>query len=163
MQTSAGTGPLRLSEILSPEYIKVPMAAVDKASAIDELVELLAGHPAVSDIAAVRRAVWEREQVRTTGIGNGLALPHGKTSGVSDLVMALGKPAMPIDFDSVDRKSATVVVLLASPQDKTGPHIRALAWISRLLTIESFRHALEMARDGQTVMNAIEQHERSLS
>ena len=108
------------------------------------------------------RAVWEREQVRTTGIGNGLALPHGKTAGVSDLVMALGKPAMPIDFDSVDRKNATVVVLLASPLDKTGPHIRALAWISRLLTIESFRHALEMARDGQTVMNAIEQHEKSL-
>jgi mannitol/fructose-specific phosphotransferase system IIA component (Ntr-type) len=163
MQTSAQNGALRLSEILRPEYIKAPLVAMDKAAAVEELVELLAGHPAVSDVTAVRRAIWEREQVRTTGIGNGLALPHGKTAGVSDLVIALGKPAQPIDFDSVDRKGVSVIVLLASPLDKTGPHIRALAWISRLLTIESFRTALEAARDGRSIMDAIEQHERSLA
>ena len=153
---------MRLSEILSPAYIKVPMAGRDKTAAVDELVELLADHPAVTDVAAVRKAIWEREQVRTTGIGNGLALPHGKTAGVSDLVIALGKPAAPIEFDSIDRKGVSVIVLLASPLDKTGPHIRALAWISRLLTLESFRQALDAARDGRTIMEIIEQHERSL-
>ena len=153
---------MRLSEILSPRCIKAPMTARDKAAAIDELIELLADHPAVTDVAAVRKAVWEREGVRTTGIGNGLALPHGKTAGVSDLVVALGKPEAPIEFDSVDRKGVSVIVLLVSPLDKTGPHIRAVARISRLLTIESFRQALEAARDGRTIMDIIEQHEREL-
>ena len=154
---------MRLSEILTPQYIQAPMSATDKAGAIDELVNLLAGHPAVIDLPAVRRAVLEREAVRTTGIGNGLALPHGKTGGVSDLVMALGKPAQPIEFDSVDRKPVNVIVLLASPLDKAGPHIRALAWVSRLLTIESFRHALDEAQDARQIMEIIEQHERALS
>jgi mannitol/fructose-specific phosphotransferase system IIA component (Ntr-type) len=162
MQTGTGIGATRLSEILTPQYIKVPLAATDKSSAIEELVELLADHPSVTDVTAISKAIWEREQVRTTGIGNGLAIPHGKTAGVSDLVIALGKPAAPIEFDSVDRKGVSVIVLLVSPQDKTGPHIRALAWISRLLTIESFRQALEQARDSRAIMQIVEQHERSL-
>ena len=156
-------GVTRLTDILTPQYIKAPLSATDKVGAIDELINLLAGHPAVVDLPAIRRAVFEREEVRTTGIGNGLALPHGKTGGVTDLVMAVGKPAKPIAFASIDRQPVSIIVLLASPLDKAGPHIRALAWVSRLLTIESFRHALDEAQDARQIMEIIEQHERALS
>ncbi len=153
---------MRLSEILSPKCIKVPMAATEKSAAIDELLQLLVGHPAVTDVPAVRKAILEREQVRTTGIGDGLALPHGKSAGVSDLVMAMGKPARPIDFDSVDRKGVSVIVLLASPLDRTGPHIRALASISRMLTMESFRLAIDSAKNPQQILDIISKHEQML-
>ena len=87
---------MRLSEILKVQNIKVPLAAETKSDAIKELVDLLAASGDVTDPKKVLEAVLEREATRTTGIGNGLAIPHGKCAGTDHLVMAIGRPQTPM-------------------------------------------------------------------
>ena len=153
---------MRLTEILKPSNIKVPLVATKKIDAIGELVQLLADNGSVNDPKKVLDAVMERESTRTTGIGNGLAIPHGKTTGTNDLVMAIGKPAQPIDFQSIDGRPVTMIWLLTSPPDKTGPHIHALARISRLMTIDKFRLALIQAKTSQEMFDLIVAQENQL-
>src|SRR3954449_12175986 len=153
---------MRLTEILKPQNIKIPLEATTKSEAIGELVSLLAGNAEVSDAKKVLDAVLEREATRTTGIGNGLAIPHGKCTGTDHLVMAIGRPATPIDFQSIDGRPVSLIWLLTSPPDKTGPHIHALARISRLMTIDRFRQALAAAKTSQEIYDAIVQQENAL-
>jgi fructose-specific phosphotransferase system IIA component len=153
---------MRLTEILKPENIKVPLEATTKNAAISELVHLLAATGQVTDEQKVLDSVLEREATRTTGIGNGLAIPHGKCSGTTDLVMAIGKPAVPIDFQAIDGRPVSLIWMLASPPDKTGPHIHALARISRLMTIDKFQAALRAAKSPQEVYDAIVAQEAAL-
>ena len=153
---------MRLTEILKPANIKLPLNAKTKTEAIGELVDVLAASGEVTDAKKVLDSVLERESTRTTGIGNGLAIPHGKCNGVNHLVMAIGRPATPIDFQAIDGRPVTLIWLLASPPDQTGPHIHALARISRLMTIERFRQALVAAQTPQQLYDAIVQQENSL-
>jgi fructose-specific phosphotransferase system IIA component len=153
---------MRLTEILKPQNIKIPVVATNKNDAIREMIQLLADNGAVTDAKKVLEAVLDRESTRTTGIGNGLAIPHGKTTGTPDLVMAIGKPAQPIDFQSIDGRPVTIIWLLSSPPEKTGPHIHALARISRLMTIDKFRQSLNAAKTAQEVFDIISQQESQL-
>ena len=153
---------MRLTEILKPENIKVPLTSTTKTDAIGELVALLAANKAITDPKKVLDSVLDREATRTTGIGNGLAIPHGKCSGTADLVMAIGKAATPVDFQAIDGRSVTLIWLLTSPPDKTGPHIHALARISRLMTIDKFRQALNAAQTGQDVYDIIVKQESTM-
>jgi fructose-specific phosphotransferase system IIA component len=153
---------MRLSEILKPQNIRVPLQATAKTQAIGELVQLLAANGELADSQKVLDAVMEREATRTTGIGNGLAIPHGKTSGVDHLVMAIGKAGQPIDFQAIDGRPVTWVWLLASPPDKTGPHIHALARISKLMTIDKFRLGLSAATDAQQLYDVIIQQDATV-
>lgn len=146
---------MNLVDILTPECVKVPLVATDKRGVIEELVGLLAAAGRVSDPAALRDAVWSREQTRTTGIGHGLAIPHGKSSGMRGLALAVGKPALPLDFEAIDSKPVRLVVLLASPPDKTSDHIQALARISRLMTVEDFRNQIYAASTAREVFDLI--------
>jgi len=153
---------MRLTEILKPQNIKIPLVSRNKTDAITELVELLAQNGEISDAKRVLEAVLDRESTRTTGIGNGLAIPHGKTNGTSDLVMAIGKPVEPIDFQSIDGRPVTIIWLLTSPPDKTGAHIHALARISRLMTIDKFRQSLNAATTPQEMYEIIARQESQL-
>jgi fructose-specific phosphotransferase system IIA component len=153
---------MRLTEILKPQNIKVPLQAKTKSDAIKELVDVLAANKDVTDPAKVLEAVLDREATRTTGIGNGLAIPHGKCSGTDHLVMAIGRCEAPIDFQSIDGRPVNLIWLLSSPPDKTGPHIHALARISRLMTIDKFRQSLVTAKDAQEVYDAIVKQESAL-
>ncbi len=153
---------MRLTEILKPQNIKVPLAAKTKSEAIKELVDLLAATNEVSDPAKVLEAVLDREATRTTGIGNGLAIPHGKCAGTDHLVMAIGRCDAPIDFQSIDGRPVNLIWLLSSPPDKTGPHIHALARISRLMTIDKFRQSLLAAKTAQEVYDTIVKQESAL-
>ena len=153
---------MRLSEILKPQNIKVPLEAKTKSEAIAELVDVLKASGDITDAKKVLDAVMEREATRTTGIGNGLAIPHGKCSGTANLVMAIGKAATPIDFQAIDGRPVTIIWMLASPPDKTGPHIHALARISRLMTIDKFRHALLQAKTPEEAYEIIVAQENAL-
>jgi mannitol/fructose-specific phosphotransferase system IIA component (Ntr-type) len=155
---------MNLLDILNPACIKAPLAATDKRGCIDELVDLLAtpapGHtPRVLDGPALREAVWARETTRTTGIGHGLAIPHGKCAGVAELAMAIGKPGVPIDFQAIDGKPVQLIILLASPPDRTAEHIQALARVSRLMTMQDFREAIYSAKSGPEIYELLRQHE----
>jgi fructose-specific phosphotransferase system IIA component len=153
---------MRLTEMLKPQNIQVPVKAATKTDAISELVNLLAANGEIQNPKSILDSVLEREATRTTGIGNGLAIPHGKCPGADHLVMAIGKPEKPIDFQSIDGRPVTLIWLLTSPPDKTGPHIHALARISRLMTIDKFRQALNAAKSAQEVYDAIVAQENAL-
>lgn len=134
-----------LTQILQPNCIKVPLKSKDKISAITELVDLLDTNGLLLDKETVLKAVLAREQTRSTGIGSRLAIPHGKCNAVRELVMAIGITSEPIDFESVDGKPATIIILLVSPAKETGPHIQALAKISKLMLEKEFKEKLEKA------------------
>ncbi len=153
---------MRLSDILKIQHIKVPLAAKNKKDAITELVQVLADAKDVKDANVLLSSVLEREATRTTGIGNGLAIPHGKCAGVDHLVVAIGKPETPIDFDSIDKRPVNLIVLLASPPDQTGPHIQALARISRLMNVEGFRQAMRVATNAQQILDAVVAQESTM-
>jgi mannitol/fructose-specific phosphotransferase system IIA component (Ntr-type) len=150
---------MRLTDLIKPINIKVPMVAASKADAIRELVDLLAINNDVTDGARVLEAVLERESTRTTGIGFGLAIPHGKTSGTDHLTMAIGKCGKPLDFQAIDGKPVTLIWMLVSPPDKAGMHIATLARISRLMTVDRVRHDLNKASTPDELLAAITSYE----
>src|SRR3954453_5528678 len=153
---------MRLTEILKPTDIKIPLEATTKTDAIAELVQLLGANGQITDPKKVLESVLDREATRTTGIGNGLAIPHGKCAGTDHLVMAIGRPGTPIDFQAIDGRPVNLIWLLSSPPDKTGPHIHALARISRLMTIDKFRQSLAEAKSAQEIYDAIVKQESAL-
>lgn len=148
-----------ISKIITPERVRVPILATEKRAAITELVDLLASTGGLTNRDAALEAVLKREAERTTGIGYGLAIPHGKSDGCRSLVMAAGRPAQPIEFQSLDKRPVTFIVLLVSPPDQTGAHIQALAKISRLMNIEGFRAAIDRAQTAEELHQCIAQHE----
>lgn len=130
---------MELADIIDPSAVKVPLAATDKQSAIFELVDLLAESSQVTNAARLKEVVWERESQRSTGIGEGLAIPHGKSTCSERIVVAVGRPPAPIEFGSVDKKPVQLIMLLASPPDRTADHIQALGKISRLMADAAVR------------------------
>lgn len=150
---------MKLLDILTPDCIKAPLASMDKKGVIDELVDVLGKAARVRDEAALREAVWTRERTRTTGIGNGLAIPHGKSAAMTQLAMAIGKPAAPMDFEAIDGQPVRLVVLLASPPDRTSDHIQALARISRLMTMDDFRERVYAAKTASEIYDLLKTQE----
>jgi mannitol/fructose-specific phosphotransferase system IIA component (Ntr-type) len=150
---------MNLLEILSPDSVIAPLVAKDKKGVIDELVDLLASVKKVNDARLLKDAVWQREQMRTTGIGAGLAIPHGKCPGMPGLAMAIGRPASPMEFEAIDGQPVRLVVLLASPPDRTSDHIQALARISRLMTMEDFRERIYAAQTAAEIYELLKSRE----
>lgn len=151
---------MNLLDILTIDCVKAPLASPEKKGVIDELVDLLAGAGKVRDAKALKDAVWTRELTRTTGIGHGLAIPHGKCPGMSGIAMAIGKPAKPMDFEAIDGQPVRLVVLLASPPEKTSDHIQALARISRLMTMDRFREQIYAAASAPEIYGLLKGQEK---
>lgn len=149
---------MKITDIINADQIRIPLAATDKAAAITELIDLLNDLGKLTDRDDVLSAVLAREATRSTGIGQSLAVPHGKSHGCRELTMAIGVAAQPIEFDAVDGRPCKLLVLLASPIDKTGPHIQALASVSRLWLNEHFRRDVFEADTPQAIYAAIEKH-----
>ena len=150
---------MRLIDILRADCVKLPLAATTKQEAIYELVDLLADRGIIANREELKNTVWQREMTRTTGIGHGVAIPHGKVSDCKSLTLAIGKTSKPIEFNAVDKKPVELIFLLVSPIDQTGPHIQALASISRLLINPSFRAAVRGASSSQELYRYIETQE----
>jgi fructose-specific phosphotransferase system IIA component len=150
---------MNLTQILQPNGIKVPLEGKDKQSVITELVNLLDANHLLSDKKVVLEAVLLREKTRSTGIGSGIAIPHGKCNAVKELVMSLGIAEQPIDFESIDGKPVRIILLLVSPANQTGPHIQALAKISRLMLDETFKGKLEKCTSAQQAYELISKKE----
>jgi len=150
---------MTLTQILQPTCVKVPLEGKDKKSVITELVDLLDTNGLLLDRNVALEAVLAREQTRSTGIGSGIAIPHGKCKAVKELVMAIGIAHEPIDFASADGKPVPIVILLVSPADQTGPHIQALARISRLMLDEQFKQGLEKACSAEEVYKLLSNKE----
>ncbi len=150
---------MKLLDLITVDCIKAPLASDNKRGAIDELIDLLAGLGKVLDAPSLKEAVWAREQTRTTGIGHGLAIPHGKCPGMPSIALAIGKPSRPMEFQAIDGRPVRLVALLASPPDRTSDHIQALAHITRLMMMEDFREQIYAAPTREDVYELIRQHE----
>lgn len=138
-----------LTDLLSPQRIKIPLVSQTKADLLRELVDLAVQGVAVKDRDDVLRAVREREEVLSTGIGSGVAIPHGKSSSVQDLVLAAGVARDGVDFEALDGKPVQLFFLLVGPDAAAGQHVKALSRISRLLRRDSFRERLVAASNPQ--------------
>ena len=152
-----------LTQILQPNCVKVPMESKDKEAVITELVDLLDANGLLLDRDVALDAVLTRERTRSTGTGAGIAIPHGKCNAVKELVMAIGIAHEPIEFESVDGKPVTILILLVSPADQTGPHIQALASISRLMLNAEFKQKLEQAASADEVYELLNNTENGVS
>ena len=152
-----------LTQILQPNCVKVPVENKDKEAVITELVDLLDANGLLLDRDVALDAVLIRERTRSTGTGAGIAIPHGKCNAVKELVMAIGIAHEPIEFESVDGKPVKILILLVSPADQTGPHIQALASISRLMLNEEFKQKLEQATSAEKVYELLSDTENEVS
>jgi mannitol/fructose-specific phosphotransferase system IIA component (Ntr-type) len=149
---------LLLTELLSIERIKIPLESQNKDDLLRELVDVAAG-PGAPDREDLLRAVREREAVLSTGIGHGVAIPHGKSSAVNDLRMAAGRSAGPVDFDALDGEPVSLFFLLVGPESAAGPHIKALSRISRLVRKDEVREKLVAARNAAEFLDALREAE----
>jgi len=128
---------MRLSELLSPSRILVPLRARDKEGVLQELVNLMVGGGAQGP--EVLRAILERERQFPTGIGYGVAVPHAKTQALSTLELVAGTSAGPVPYETVDSYPVQIFFLLAGPESQAATHLQAIGRISRLARREPVR------------------------
>jgi fructose-specific phosphotransferase system IIA component len=152
-------GFMHLSDLLNERAISLSMAARDKESAIKELVQLLEAAHGVNTKGEILSKVLQRESMMSTGIGNGVAIPHGKTRLLDHLVAACGVSPGGIEFDSMDGENANLFILLVSPESLRGPHVKALANVSRLLKEESVRNALRESKEPAEFLTVLREAE----
>ena len=148
-------------DILSSDSTIVDLKGETKEDIIAELVNSLAIDDAIMDRKKVLQAVLEREKIMSTGIGDGIAIPHGKSDAAAKLVAALGTQRRGVDFEALDGEPAYVFFLLVSPANVSGPHIKALARISRLLKNDDFKKKLIAAGSSAEIIEIIESEERN--
>lgn len=149
-----------LTDLLTIDRIRIPLQATTKDDLLRELVEVIASQ-AVQEPEEILRAVREREAVLSTGIGNGVAIPHGKSAVVPDLVMAAGRTSHPVDFDSLDGEPVQLLFMLVGPETAAGPHIKALSRISRLIRKDSVRDQLIRAQTAEEFFRGLQEAEAS--
>lgn len=146
---------MRLSELLVPQAISVRLQSRAKRDAIAELVALLESAHGLNSQGEILDRVLRREAMMSTGIGNGVAIPHGKARMVDRLVAACGVSPAGIDFESADGEPATLLVLLVAPESGGALHVKVLANISRLLKEESVRRSLREAASPEAFYAAL--------
>ena len=141
---------MKLSLLLPAAQVRVPMAATSKDAAIEELLALL---PLESDEQRreVRESVLKRETELSTGIGRGVAIPHGKTSAVTRHVCAFGVATHPVDFGAMDGQPCRIFFLCVSSSKQSLEHVRVLAQVARVLNNQEARRALECATSAEEV------------
>lgn len=148
-----------LTDLLSLERVRIPLRARTKEQLLAELVEVVSrGLPAAA-AEAVLASVREREKVLSTGIGEGVAIPHGKTPVVDQLLMAAGVTDEPVDFDALDGEPVRLCFVLVGPDSAAGAHVRALSRISRLLRRAPLRDALRAARSPEEFLRLVRESE----
>lgn len=146
-------------DFLGPESITIDLKAQDKKSAIIELIELLHKEKKIKKTNELIEAVLEREKLGSTGIGQGVAIPHGKNDSVSEQLGVLGISQKGVDFNSLDGEPVYIIFLLIGPVDVAGQHLKALARISRLFKDKFFRQSLKNSKSVQEVVKIIQQED----
>ncbi len=130
---------MNIRKILTKEVISLDMQGENKEQVIEEMLDMLTAAGKVTNRKAAAKAIWDREKKMSTGMLNGIAIPHGKSDCVDSLVVAVGVHKNGVEFQSVDRQPAHFLIMTLSPANRTGPHIQFLAEISRQLNDASIR------------------------
>ena len=150
---------MKLIDILNQDTVKIPLDNTDKYKIIEEMVDILYKANKLENRNVVLKSVIEREKIMSTGVGDGVAIPHGKSEGVTTLVACFGVTKNDVDFESIDTKPVRLVFLLVGPPEMTGPHLKALSRISRLMHLKDFREKLISCKANTEVIEAIQKEE----
>ena len=148
---------MTIADFLEEGAVCCALKSDSKEGIIRELVGLLVKAGAIKDKDGTKlvQTLLDREALGSTGIGHGVAIPHGKAPFVDRLVGAVGVSTQGMNFDSLDGEPAQIFFLLVAPEDSAGPHLKALARISRLLKEKHFRDSLRSAKDEKTLLKII--------
>ena len=156
---------MKISDFLTPKAVSAELKSTTKEKIIEELVGLLIGSGAFDKKYKnkVMEVLMAREALGSTAIGQGIAIPHGKCDCVKKIVGCLGVSKKGINFDSLDGEPAHIFFLIVAPVDSAGPHLKALARISRLLKDKYVRDSLKMAKDEKAILRIIQQEDTRLA
>jgi len=133
---------MKLSEILDQDNIIPDLKAKDKKGVLEELVDIIVSHDPSLDKGSLVKVLLERERLGSTGIGDGVAIPHGKFQGLTHPIISFGRSLKGLDFESMDGEPAFLFFLLVAPENSASIHLKALAKIAKILKNSSFRHVL---------------------
>jgi len=152
-----------LTDLLSPDRIKIPLQSGDKPGVIAELSEFLADGCELDSNGReeILRAVLAREEVLSTGIGGGLAIPHGRSEAIDQLVLVAGRTAEPIDFGALDGRPVQIILLLVGPESESDRHIKVLSRIGRLLRSKDVRNDLIAAESSAAFYDVLKRAEKT--
>ena len=146
---------MKISELLNPQAIVADLKATGKDAALSELTDaLLAVAPSLRR-DEVLQVLQERERLGSTGIGDGVAIPHGKLKGMPELMLAFGRSSAGVDFESMDGQPAHLFFLLLAPEESVGVHLKALARISKLLKDVEVRQQMLDATSSEQIYQLI--------
>ncbi len=148
-----------ISELLKTENVVLELAAQEKVSVIHELAAPLLTDGTVTDEQEFFSAILRRENLESTGIGSGIAIPHARTKAVTRTALAFGRSRAGIDFSSLDGKPSHHIFLIAAPEDRKTEYIMTLARVSKLLRRDEVRAALDQAATAQDVIEVIARYE----
>jgi fructose-specific phosphotransferase system IIA component len=153
---------MKIMDFLNTKAISADLKATTKKAIIEELLELLitAGAIPAKNKDKLVKVLMGREALGSTGIGSGVAIPHGKSADVKEMFASFGISRTGVNFDSLDGEPVYIFFLLIAPEEFAGPHLKALARISRLLKDKYFRDTLKQAKDEKTILKAIMQEDQ---
>ena len=151
----------RISEALAPECVNLALQGRRKPDVIHELVEMLADCGHISDAATVEAAVLDREELTTTGIGGGIAIPHCLTSEVERTILGVGRAKRPVRFEAVDNKPVTLFFIMVGPEGAHNEHLRLLSKLARYLHDTTLKQELLRASTPEEIVGLLAAKEGS--
>jgi PTS system nitrogen regulatory IIA component len=152
---------MQITDMFKKEYIIEELKAHSKRAVLGELSEIFTRYHAGIQNEAMVEVLLDREKLGSTGIGDGIAIPHGKLKGLDSLVISFGRSREGIDFDAIDGKPVHIFFLLMAPESSTGQHLKALAKISRMLKDQEFRNSLMSAKNAEELYRKIAEKDES--
>lgn len=149
----------KLSAMMVQEAVVLDLKAQDKVGVIKELAQLLISRDLITDPDEFYTAILRRENLESTGIGSGIAIPHARTKAVKQLVLAFGRSLAGVDFNSLDGKPCFDIFLIAAPEEKKSEYIATLARLSKFLRREEVRNDLTQAKTAEEVIEIVRRYE----
>ena len=146
---------MNLKTVLTKETVCLHLKGTSKEAIINELLDILVAAKKIDDRASAYAAIMDREQKMSTGMKHGIAIPHGKSPTVNDLVACIGIADTAVDFDALDHEPCRIFIMTLSPVEKTGPHLQFLAEISLLFKSSEKRQDILKAATGEDVIRIL--------
>jgi PTS system nitrogen regulatory IIA component len=145
-------GFMKVATHLNPKFICTELKATTKEGAIHELADFLKDCPEINNFDQLLNDILERESLMTTGIGNGIAVPHARTNAVDKLIIAMGRSRSGIDFHAIDNQPVKLIFLMGAPVKDMSEYLRTLAYLTRILAKEKFRTELLEVNDPEGII-----------
>ncbi|MCK4561265.1 MAG: PTS sugar transporter subunit IIA [Calditrichia bacterium] len=150
---------MRLTDVLNEDLVNISLTGTNRDECIKELIDRLATARTLKSTDSIFDAVLEREKIMTTGVGNGIAIPHCKHTDSPEFAVCLGIQPKGVDFQSIDKKNVNIIFLLVGPENNPGLHIKLLSRISRLMSNEELRQQLLECKSDKEAFDLIHDEE----